>query len=72
MASGGEQETQTRKIAIAVDLSDESAYALQWAVKNYLRPHDYVSTQLSRLPRLGLAYLRPMLGPCWTPLFRWP
>ncbi|KAJ7560431.1 hypothetical protein O6H91_04G129700 [Diphasiastrum complanatum] len=31
-----------RKIAIAVDLSDESAYAVQWAVANYLRPGDSV------------------------------
>eukprot|EP00249_Psilotum_nudum_P001021 c13278_g1_i1 orf=246-803(+) len=31
-----------RKIAIAVDLSDESAYAVRWAVENYLRPDDMV------------------------------
>ncbi|XP_024394587.1 universal stress protein PHOS32 isoform X1 [Physcomitrium patens] len=31
-----------RKIAIAVDLSDESAYAVKWAVANYLRPGDNV------------------------------
>ncbi|XP_027928481.1 universal stress protein PHOS34 [Vigna unguiculata] len=31
-----------RKIAIAVDLSDESAYAVRWAVQNYLRPGDVV------------------------------
>ncbi|CAI5479568.1 unnamed protein product [Closterium sp. Yama58-4] len=31
-----------RKIAIAVDLSDESAHAVKWAVKNYLRPSDHV------------------------------
>ncbi|PIA41972.1 hypothetical protein AQUCO_02100069v1 [Aquilegia coerulea] len=31
-----------RKIAIAVDLSDESAYAVKWAVQNYLRPGDAV------------------------------
>ncbi|KAK7290949.1 hypothetical protein RIF29_05758 [Crotalaria pallida] len=31
-----------RKIAIAVDLSDESAYAVRWAVQNYLRPGDSV------------------------------
>ncbi|KAL5731129.1 Universal stress protein phos32 [Ranunculus cassubicifolius] len=31
-----------RKIAIAVDLSDESAYAVKWAVQNYLRPGDGV------------------------------
>ena len=31
-----------RRIAIAVDLSDESAYAIRWAVANYLRPGDAV------------------------------
>ncbi|XP_071714236.1 universal stress protein PHOS32-like [Rutidosis leptorrhynchoides] len=31
-----------RKVAIAVDLSDESAYAVNWAVQNYLRPDDVV------------------------------
>ncbi|KAI9176529.1 hypothetical protein LWI28_003908 [Acer negundo] len=31
-----------RKIAIAVDLSDESAFAVRWAVDNYLRPGDAV------------------------------
>eukprot|EP00244_Chara_vulgaris_P007329 TRINITY_DN2747_c0_g1_i1.p1 TRINITY_DN2747_c0_g1~~TRINITY_DN2747_c0_g1_i1.p1 ORF type:complete len:187 (-),score=30.27 TRINITY_DN2747_c0_g1_i1:298-858(-) len=31
-----------RKIAIAVDLSDESAHAVKWAVDNYLRPADQV------------------------------
>ncbi|KAI3466619.1 hypothetical protein Pfo_023282 [Paulownia fortunei] len=31
-----------RKIAIAVDLSDESAFAVEWAVQNYLRPGDAV------------------------------
>ncbi|XP_048131803.1 universal stress protein PHOS34 isoform X1 [Rhodamnia argentea] len=31
-----------RKIGIAVDLSDESAYAVRWAVQNYLRPGDAV------------------------------
>lgn len=31
-----------RKIAIAVDLSDESAYAVKWAVENYLRAGDFV------------------------------
>ncbi|CAI9787908.1 unnamed protein product [Fraxinus pennsylvanica] len=31
-----------RKIAIAVDLSDESAFAVKWAVHNYLRPGDAV------------------------------
>lgn len=31
-----------RRIAIAVDLSDESAYAIKWAVENYFRPGDAV------------------------------
>ncbi|XP_024368033.1 universal stress protein PHOS32 isoform X2 [Physcomitrium patens] len=31
-----------RKVAIAVDLSDESAHAVEWAVENYLRPGDNV------------------------------
>ncbi|KAJ6792227.1 uncharacterized protein M6B38_240595 [Iris pallida] len=31
-----------RRIAIAVDLSDESAHAVKWAVHNYLRPGDAV------------------------------
>ncbi|KAK1327234.1 hypothetical protein QJS10_CPA01g01085 [Acorus calamus] len=31
-----------RRIAIAVDLSDESAFAVKWAVLNYLRPGDAV------------------------------
>ncbi|WVZ68582.1 hypothetical protein U9M48_017508 [Paspalum notatum var. saurae] len=31
-----------RRIAIAVDLSDESAFAVRWAVQNYLRPGDAV------------------------------
>lgn len=32
-----------RKIGIAVDLSDESAFAVKWAVANYLRPGDNVT-----------------------------
>ncbi|KAL9662747.1 hypothetical protein QQ045_027581 [Rhodiola kirilowii] len=31
-----------RRIAIAVDLSDESAHAVKWAVQHYLRPGDAV------------------------------
>ncbi|XP_062223263.1 universal stress protein PHOS34-like [Phragmites australis] len=31
-----------RRIAIAVDLSDESAFAVKWSVQNYLRPGDAV------------------------------
>ncbi|KAL3509560.1 hypothetical protein ACH5RR_028961 [Cinchona calisaya] len=34
--------TAHRRIAIAVDLSDESAFAVKWAVQNYLRPGDAV------------------------------
>lgn len=35
-------QSANRKVAIAVDLSDESAYAVKWAVANYLRPDDAV------------------------------
>lgn len=31
-----------RRVGIAVDLSDESAYAVKWAVDDYLRPGDLV------------------------------
>ncbi|XP_028800277.1 universal stress protein PHOS32-like [Neltuma alba] len=31
-----------RKIGVAVDLSDESAFAVRWAVQNYIRPGDAV------------------------------
>jgi hypothetical protein len=31
-----------RRIAIAADLNDESAFAVKWAVQNYLRPGDAV------------------------------
>lgn len=34
--------TAHRRIAIAVDLSDDSAFAVNWAVQNYLRPGDAV------------------------------
>ncbi|KAL5772590.1 hypothetical protein ACOSP7_012197 [Xanthoceras sorbifolium] len=37
-SGGGAQ----RRIGIAVDLSDESAFAVKWAVQNYLRPGDAV------------------------------
>ncbi|CAI9087664.1 OLC1v1021793C1 [Oldenlandia corymbosa var. corymbosa] len=40
--SGTPTSRANRKIAIAVDLSDESAYAVKWAVQNYLRPGDAV------------------------------
>lgn len=35
-------QSMNRKVAVAVDLSDESAYAVRWAVANYLRPDDSV------------------------------
>jgi nucleotide-binding universal stress UspA family protein len=38
----GTNASSQRRIAIAVDLSDESAYAVRWAVQNYLRPGDAV------------------------------
>lgn len=31
-----------RRIAIAVDMSEESGYAVKWAIQNYLRPGDAV------------------------------
>eukprot|EP00245_Coleochaete_scutata_P005952 TRINITY_DN19_c0_g1_i1.p1 TRINITY_DN19_c0_g1~~TRINITY_DN19_c0_g1_i1.p1 ORF type:complete len:176 (-),score=31.34 TRINITY_DN19_c0_g1_i1:657-1184(-) len=43
MANVNPSHTGGRKIAIAVDLSDESAYAVRWAVENYLRPSDQVT-----------------------------
>ncbi|XP_057528421.1 universal stress protein PHOS32-like [Amaranthus tricolor] len=45
-ATGAAVETPTagaaRKIAIAVDLSNESAFAVKWAVDHYIRPGDAV------------------------------
>ncbi|KAJ8428544.1 hypothetical protein Cgig2_003792 [Carnegiea gigantea] len=45
-APGSGKDTPTagaaRKIAIAVDLSDESAFAVKWAVDHYIRPGDAV------------------------------
>ncbi|KAM0868584.1 hypothetical protein ACQ4PT_041213 [Festuca glaucescens] len=38
----GANASSQRRIGIAVDLSDESAYAVRWAVQNYLRPGDAV------------------------------
>ncbi|XP_078170997.1 universal stress protein PHOS32-like [Carex rostrata] len=35
-------DSSPRRVAIAVDLSDESAHAVRWAVQNYLRPGDAV------------------------------
>lgn len=40
--SGSLTAGNQRKVAIAVDLSDESAYAVNWAVQNYLRREDTV------------------------------
>ncbi|CAM8984633.1 unnamed protein product [Rhodiola kirilowii] len=41
-SSGTPTSGAQRKIGIAVDLSDESAFAVKWAVQNYLRPGDAV------------------------------
>lgn len=41
-SSGTPTAGAQRKIGIAVDLSDESAYAVKWAIQNYLRPGDAV------------------------------
>ncbi|KAJ7968440.1 Universal stress protein [Quillaja saponaria] len=41
-SSGTPTAGAPRKIGIAVDLSDESAFAVNWAVQNYLRPGDAV------------------------------
>lgn len=40
--AGKDASSHHRRIAIAVDLSDESAFAVRWAVQNYLRPGDAV------------------------------
>ncbi|KAG5516665.1 hypothetical protein RHGRI_037414 [Rhododendron griersonianum] len=40
--SGTPTSRAHRRIAIAVDLSDESAHAVRWAVQNYLRQNDAV------------------------------
>ncbi|KAE7995528.1 hypothetical protein FH972_000312 [Carpinus fangiana] len=53
-ASGTPTAGAQRKIGIAVDLSDESAFAVKWAVQNYLRPGDARKRLLRaplRLPR---------------------
>lgn len=34
--------SSVRKIAIAVDGSDNSEYAVEWSVQNFLRPSDTV------------------------------
>ncbi|XP_024198024.1 universal stress protein PHOS32 [Rosa chinensis] len=40
--SGTPTSGAQRRLGIAVDLSDESAFAVKWAVQNYLRPGDAV------------------------------
>lgn len=35
-------QLENRKVGIAVDLSNESVFAVRWAVSNYLRPEDTV------------------------------
>lgn len=40
--SGSPTAGANRKVGIAVDLSNESAFAVKWAVQNYLRPGDAV------------------------------
>ncbi|EEE64268.1 hypothetical protein OsJ_19101 [Oryza sativa Japonica Group] len=41
-AASASASSPHRRIAIAVDLSDESAFAVKWSVQNYLRPGDAV------------------------------
>lgn len=60
-AAAAPSNASHRRIAIAVDLSDESAYAVRWAVQNYLRPGDAVI----------LLHVRPtsvLYGADWGPL----
>ncbi|KAK3125324.1 hypothetical protein QOZ80_7BG0603360 [Eleusine coracana subsp. coracana] len=42
VAAAAPSGSHHRRLAIAVDLSDESAHAVRWAVDNYLRPGDAV------------------------------
>ncbi|GMH05680.1 hypothetical protein Nepgr_007520 [Nepenthes gracilis] len=42
MPMRSKKRRKARKIAIAVDLSDRSAYAVKWAADHYLRPTDAV------------------------------
>ncbi|KAH1083879.1 hypothetical protein J1N35_023640 [Gossypium stocksii] len=50
-----------RKIGVAVDLSEESAYAVRWAVQNYLRPGDAVIL-------LHVSPTNVLYGADWGPL----
>ncbi|XP_010533511.1 PREDICTED: universal stress protein PHOS34 [Tarenaya hassleriana] len=50
-----------RKIGVAVDLSDESAYAVRWAVHDYIRPGDAVVL-------LHVSPTSVLFGADWGPL----
>ncbi|XP_011029385.1 PREDICTED: uncharacterized protein LOC105129141 [Populus euphratica] len=50
-----------RKIGVAVDLSDESAYAVSWAVDHYIRPGDAVIL-------LHVSPTSVLFGADWGPL----
>ncbi|OAY28614.1 universal stress protein PHOS32 isoform X1 [Manihot esculenta] len=50
-----------RKIGVAVDLSDESAYAVRWAVHHYIRPGDAVIL-------LHVSPTSVLFGADWGPL----
>ncbi|KAJ4843013.1 Universal stress protein phos34 [Turnera subulata] len=54
-----------RKIGVAVDLSDESAHAVRWAVNNYLRPGDAVVL-------LHVSPTSVLFGADWGPLPQTP
>ncbi|PPD83920.1 hypothetical protein GOBAR_DD19158 [Gossypium barbadense] len=54
-----------RKIGVAVDLSDESAFAVRWAVQNYLRPGDTVIL-------LHVSPTSVLFGADWGPLPQTP
>ncbi|GLU23466.1 hypothetical protein SLE2022_394670 [Rubroshorea leprosula] len=50
-----------RKIGVGVDLSDESAFAVSWAVQNYIRPGDAVIL-------LHVSPTSVLFGADWGPL----
>ncbi|KAF5728343.1 hypothetical protein HS088_TW21G00490 [Tripterygium wilfordii] len=50
-----------RKVGVAVDLSDESAYAVRWAVDHYIRPGDAVIL-------LHVSATNVLFGADWGPL----
>ncbi|KAE8733594.1 hypothetical protein F3Y22_tig00001120pilonHSYRG00239 [Hibiscus syriacus] len=54
-----------RKIGVAVDLSNESAFAVRWAVQNYLRPGDAVLL-------LHVSPTSVLFGADWGPLPQTP